>query len=209
MKVFKHACFISYCHGQGELVKGFIEQLKTALKDYLEPYFELDECVYIDEDRLAPGYKYNAALAKAICRSVVMIVVYMPKYWKHDYCCMEYTTMEQLEEKRMQLVGTSAAAERGMIIPILFRGKLDDVPERIRKNIHFCDFSKFTTATSDIRKNEEFVKKIEQIATYVHELATTYDDPVKNPCSMCDAFTFTSAPAPETTQPAVIPFPFR
>lgn len=89
---FKYACFISYPHGQYELMKSFIEQLKKALNNYLEPL--LDEEVYIDVDRLEPGYHYNEALAKAICQSICMIVVYSPKYERHSYCLREYQAME-------------------------------------------------------------------------------------------------------------------
>ena len=67
---FKYACFVSYCHGQYALVKGFIDQFKTALKAELEPF--LDEEVFIDEDRLKPGFKYDEALAQAICQSACM-----------------------------------------------------------------------------------------------------------------------------------------
>ena len=35
---FKHACFISYCHGQHDLIKGFIDQLKSALKAELKRF---------------------------------------------------------------------------------------------------------------------------------------------------------------------------
>jgi hypothetical protein len=58
---------ISYCHGQYELVKGFIYQLKTALKAELETLMQED--LYIDEEH-RPGYHYNEALARAICESV-------------------------------------------------------------------------------------------------------------------------------------------
>ncbi|MBI5471565.1 MAG: toll/interleukin-1 receptor domain-containing protein [Ignavibacteriae bacterium] len=211
MKAFKYACFISYCHGQGALVSSFIEQLKTSLKACLEPYFDTDECVYIDEDRLKSGALYNTGLADAICRSMSMIVVYMPKYEHHSYCLREYTAMERLEAERFKLSGNGAAQDRGMIIPILFRGRADDLPERIRKHRHFCDFSKFTTATSDILKNEEFVRKIEEIASYIYDLSKEFDSLAANPCSNCSSF---QLPAETEVKPwhetiPVTPFVFR
>src|SRR5713101_965974 len=122
---FKYACFISYCHGQYDLVKGFMDQLKAALKSELEPL--LDEQVYIDEERLKPGYSYNEELAKAICQSVCMIVVYSPKYERHEYCVREFEGMEQLEKQRRHLLGAAGDDARGFIIPIVLRGD-DDVP---------------------------------------------------------------------------------
>ena len=49
----RYSCFISYCHGEGELMRRFIEDLTTALKSYLDPFF--DEQIYIDEKRLQPA----------------------------------------------------------------------------------------------------------------------------------------------------------
>ena len=96
---FKYACFISYSHGEQELVKGFIDQFKAALKAYLEPWME--EEVYVDVDRLKAGFKYNEALAKAICQSVCMVVVYSPVYERRSYCGREYEAMERLEIRRL------------------------------------------------------------------------------------------------------------
>ena len=121
---FKYACFVSYCHGQHDLVKSFIEQLKTALKSELDAL--LDEELYIDEERLQPGFRYNEALAQAICQSVCMIVVYSPRYERHEYCMREYEAMVKLEEGRRKLLGP-AGRGRGFIIPVILRGG-DDVP---------------------------------------------------------------------------------
>ena len=140
---FKHACFISYCHGQHDLIKGFIDQLKSALKAELETL--LDEDVYIDEERLKPGYKHEESLTRAICESVCMIVVYSPRYERHEYCMREYEAMVKLEEGRRKLLGP-AGRGRGFIIPVILRGG-DDVPPRIREHLHYADFSRFTLAT--------------------------------------------------------------
>ncbi len=75
-----YACFVSYCHGQYDLVKGFIDQLKTALKSELDAL--MDEELYIDEERLRPGYHYNEELARAICQSVCMVVVVLARSTK-------------------------------------------------------------------------------------------------------------------------------
>ena len=182
---FKYACFISYCHGQSELMKTFIEQLKDALKNYLDPY--LDEGVYIDEERLQHGSHYNEELAKAICESICMIVVYSPKYERHLYCLREYQAMEHIEKERMQLLGGRAIPERGMIIPIIFRGELEDLPPKI-KNIQYADFSKFTLATLDLSRDPEYIKQIENIAKYIHEYFKLFRKHGTDVCSGCNSF---------------------
>ena len=160
---FKYICFISYAHSPGERATGattmmqeFVDELKRALVDELDPIFE--EEVYIDRDRIAGGAHFNEALAQALCRSFCMIVVYVPKYEKRKFCLREYRGMELLEKKRMKLAGANSG-EYGMIIPIVLRGG-DNLPDDIKKRIHYLDFSKYTTASANIRNNSEYVEQI-------------------------------------------------
>lgn len=185
----KYSCFISYCHGQGELMRTFIEQLKKALKDYLDPY--LDEPVYIDEERLQPGFHYNEEIARAICQSICMIVVYSPKYERHSYCLREFAAMEIIEKERLQLLGKKADFTRGMIIPIIFRGEIEDLPPKITKGIHYCDFSKFTLASLDISSNPEFISEIEKIAKQIYNYFKTLEK-MNIDSGDCNAFTLPS-----------------
>jgi TIR domain len=182
---FKYACFISYCHGQYDLVKGFIDQLKTALKAELEPL--MAEELYIDEERLQPGYHYNEALARAICESVCMIVVYSPKYERQEYCMREFEGMEQLEKKRGHLLGATADPQRGFIIPIILRGD-DDVPERIKKYTHYTNFSRFTLAMPDMIRNPVYVEEIQKIAKAIYQHYKTFSSAGADPCSLCSGF---------------------
>jgi hypothetical protein len=61
----KWACFISYPHAQGDLVKNFTKQLKTALEN--EIGFPKGVGVFMDELRLEPGFNWHQALTNAIC----------------------------------------------------------------------------------------------------------------------------------------------
>jgi hypothetical protein len=166
---FKHTCFISYCHGQYDLVKSFIEQLSRAFRIYLERHMDIDDnSMYIDEERLKPGYKYNEALAQAICESLCMIVVYSPRYEHHPYCLREFTAMERIEEKRKALLGPKGNG-KGFIIPIILGGE-GDLPPKIKNSIHYYNFSKFTLASTEIRRNKDFIPDIERICLVIHEL---------------------------------------
>ncbi len=163
----KNACFISYCHGQNELIKGFIEQLCRALKNYLEPL--MDEGVYVDYERLQPGYRFNEALARDICESVCMIVVYYPRYEQHSYCRREFAAMEIMEEHRKALLGAHLHG-RGFIIPVILTTGADGVPDKIKGALHYSDFSGWTLASSDISRNPDFIPAIKDICTAIHEL---------------------------------------
>ena len=207
----KHACFISYCHGKYDLVNTFIPQLVKALQAYLDPYFE--DCVFIDVDNLRPGDPYNEKLAEAICHSVCMIVVYFPRYDEHLYCLREYTAMEILEDKRLKSLGKTVGASRRMIIPIILRGKKEDLPPSIQDHIQFCDFSKFTTAAGDITKNPEYVGKIDEIAYYVYDLYKEFRDAEQDVCLDCISFRLPDEkdvkPWRSKVKSAASPFPLR
>jgi hypothetical protein len=188
---FQYACFVSYPHGQFELMASFIEQLKSALDAYLDPL--LDEQVYIDRQRLQPGYRYNEELAKAICQSVCMVVVYSPKYERHEYCVREYEAMVKLEESRRTMLGP-AGRGRGFIIPVILRGG-DDIPPRIREHVHYTDFSRFTLATPRLASNPEYVGEIQKIAQVIYDHYRAFADRGANPCADCEAFALPSPSA--------------
>jgi hypothetical protein len=185
MMAFRHSCFISYCHGEGELIRPFIEQLRTALDSCLEPY--LDEKVFLDADRMRPGYRFNESLGRALCESVAMIMVYVPKYEKHHYCMREFSAMERIERNRMALVGPQARG-MGLIIPVVLRGQTEYLPAWIREHRHFCDFSRFTTASRNIRSNVEHARKVDNIAFYVFELYQLFQSAQIDPCRDCESF---------------------
>lgn len=209
---FKYPCFISYCHPNGSLMGGFIDEFTSALKDCLDAYF--DEEVFLDKERLQPGYLYNEALAEAICQSVCMVVVYVPRYERHSYCLREYAAMEALENKRKSLLGDKAGAKFGLIIPIIFRGE-DDIPRLIRKRRQYLSFSKFTTANPDVRHN--YSREIEKIAKYIHKLRKIFnrvEEEGTDPYSGCESFQLPSEQEigswrGETKQGAAAPFPGR
>jgi hypothetical protein len=186
---FKYPCFISYCHPNGNLMGRFISEFTTALKDCLDAYF--DEEVFLDKERLRPGYLYNEALAEAICQSVCMVVVYVPRYERHSYCLREYAAMESLESKRISLLRDRpgvVGAKFGLIIPIIFRGE-DDIPPLIGNQRHYCSFSRFTTANPDVGLN--YSKEIEEIAKYIHDLRKMFsglEEEGEDPYSGCESF---------------------
>ena len=181
---FKHACFVSYVHGQHDLVNGFITQLTRALSNELDAW--LDETVYIDHERLQPGDRHEVELARAICESICLLVVYSPKYERHAYCMREFEAMRRVEARRLELLGP-AAGGRGFIIPILLRGG-DSVPDEIRNHLHFRDFSRFTLATPDMSRNPEYIEPVAKIAKVIFEHAEAFRRRAIDPCQVCTEF---------------------
>lgn len=83
-----------------------------------------------------------------------------------------------------------------MIIPIIFRGEISDLPSEIKAATHFADFSKFTTADPDISKNQEYVEKIDDIAKHIYEHYRSCEGGGSNIFSECPTF---QLPAEEDT----------
>ncbi len=165
---FEHACFISYAHGEYKLMQTFMAELTQALQSSLEPYLDITAC--IDRKLLAPGARFNVTLAQAICQSVCMVVVYSPRYARHPYCLREYEAMRTLQQRRFEAIGSGVEPANGMIIPIVFRGKPEELPVEIREHVHYMDFRGFTLYDARIRRNRQYVNSIERMAEYISEL---------------------------------------
>jgi hypothetical protein len=156
----KYACFISYPHSQG-MLKPFIE-FKQTLETYLSLYVEAE--VYMDTDRLKPGYMYNEAIAKAICESACMVVVFSPLYEHSPYCLQEFLAMEAIEKKRKKTLGRRYGKNRSMILPVILRGSLEDLPPKI-KSIQYIDISKFML--TGLTRSMEYRKVMAAIAAAI------------------------------------------
>jgi hypothetical protein len=143
-----------------------VNDLCEALSSELEAFRE--EPVFLDEDRLQGGYLYNEALAEALCNSACMILVFTPTYFSrdHTYCAREYRAMEKLETERLDLLSDSAGGNRGLIIPIVFRGE-DHLPAEIREQRKYYDFSDFLLCDDEIWRHPRYAVKIREIAEYI------------------------------------------
>ena len=143
---FQHACFISYRHGQQQLMKRFVEDFHDALSSELEPLIDPLR-VYRDVLRLEGGDFYNQALARSLCESVCMIMIFTPTYFNsdHTYCTREFAAMCRIEEARLR-----ANAEHGLIIPVVLRG-----------------FDQFLMSDEKLAKNKRFNTEIKKMAEYI------------------------------------------
>ena len=78
-----------------------IDDLCAALRNELAVMIEED--IFIDRERMRGGTLFDPSLARALCKSVCMVVIYTPTYFskKHSYCAREYRAMETLEQQRL------------------------------------------------------------------------------------------------------------
>jgi hypothetical protein len=195
---YEYASFISWPHMQEELGVMFIKSLKKALDDSLEPHVQ--ERIYLDEERLAPGYNFEPALATAMCKSACWVLVYSPRYLKQDFCRAEYQAMQLLEVERRRTLAGKLPREHGLIIPVLFRGEDEQIPDEIRTARHYADFRKFSLVDSDISRNKRYVRKIEQIAKYIASLCA-----LPAATQACDTFEMPPPPPAPPSEPLEFP----
>ena len=193
---FENLCFISYRSGEHDLTRQFINDLFEGLSGELETLHSGK--VFVDWDRLRGGDFFNQALARALCRSVCMVLVYTPMYFdlERPYCAREYRAMLDLEEQRLAALGGPVGSTSGLIIPVVFRGR-DRLPQEIVNKRHCHDFGDFTLYGRHMYEHVDYAPKIKEIAEYIRDRCDefrskpeAFDD--------CDSFDF---PSEETIRP--------
>jgi hypothetical protein len=174
MSWFKHACFVSYRHGQHAIKERCIRGLHDCLASELE--LLRNEAVYVDYERLKGGQFIDPNLARALYESACMVMVYHPTYFdpRHTYCAREYRAMVALEQERLALLPHPPDRAQGLIIPVILRGK-DSLPEEIANHRFYEDFSKFMLA--DVEQSiKTYAGQIKGIAEYIHDRCTALEE---------------------------------
>jgi hypothetical protein len=170
----------------------FIDDLEKALDGYLEPYFPQPR-VFRDKKDMNAGDLLDPSIADALCHSVCMVAIYVPRYEDRDYCRQEFFAMQRLERSRMRALGNMLIATHGFIIPLLLRGREEDLPDEIRGRI-YADFTKYTTVTGRIAKKPEYAARLDVIANYIHMLHQALKQKQLDACTECAGF---SLPPPQ------------
>lgn len=190
---FDYSCFISYSHGEGDLVRGFVGQFKVALKDELETLIA-GRKPFIDDD-IPYGAKWDPYLATALCHSVCMVVIYTPVYGQKDFCRREFKAMEDLEVRRLALLKGAAPPALGFIIPVVMRG-FRQLPPPIGPR-QAVDFSQFTLADVQMNRHPGFAPKIKEVAERIADHFWRLQALEDEACKQCDGFAMPEPP-PET-----------
>jgi hypothetical protein len=195
--IYQHDFFVSYPHMEEEnILTEFVEEMVRTIK-FLRTGDKLPEPVYIDKQRLKPGFRWHQELARALCHSRAMLAVYTEDYFSREYCLREWGAMVDLELKR---IGKSA---RGMIIPIILRASEDErgepvLPKAI-KDLQYEDFRSILAprqqfATVRVRtKVQRILKRIDDLRKQSQDPridCDTYDvlPPVEVPAARPDTF---------------------
>jgi hypothetical protein len=181
----QYSCFISYRHKNDDIAQHLVSSLETELNRWL------DMEVYVDKDHLKGGDFFNNELAKALCESVCLIVVYTPNYFskKETYCAREYRAMELLEKKRWDILGIPKNKKHSFIIPIVYRG-YKKLPENIKNERQYYPFENYQLTGQDNLQNPEYAEIIKEIAEYIQERRDELSWVEHEVCKCCDEISF-------------------
>jgi hypothetical protein len=208
-----HACFISYRHPAtaGGREEKLIRHVVKAISDHVQMYTH-EHQVYFDEMRLVPGYQYEERLAEAICRSACMVVVYWPSYLESDYCRKEIRAMLDIEERRKRCLGGLLQGCR-LFIPVILRGKFEDLPEDIRAGCQYLDYkAQATKPDVNIGDDEAMSERLYTVAEYIKSLCDKMKGERAALFAGCGTFVFPDALTPGLLDISVAPpqpFPGR
>lgn len=184
---FRYSCFISYRHDLGEIMERFVDDLYEALHNEVLLLTGMD--VFLDKTRLEGGDFYNVKLAKSLCQSVCLIMIFTPQYFSsnHPYCAREYKAMELLESDRFARINTPAAPTSGYIIPIILRRETD-LPPEVRTNRQYYNFSSFMLRDAPLKRHRDYDKIIKDIADYIYQRYLELENAGTDPCEVCENF---------------------
>lgn len=138
-----NSCFVSYRHtdvpGANKFVQVFVAQLQKQVALWMPKV-----PVFFDKEGLKVGDQYNEELAYELCRSACMVLVFSPLHFDvhHPYCALEYRAMLELEKKRLRRAVD--LRNKGLILPVVFRG-LDDLPGEIKDRRNYETFDHIAT----------------------------------------------------------------
>jgi hypothetical protein len=166
----RYGCFFSYAHGRHAFMSKFKNDLVDALKCYLEPHLDSESELFIDSEQLGGGDDIDHRIARALCESVCMIVIYTPKYEAHAYTRREFAAMQLIEAERSLWYPLPSH----LIIPVIMTRHPVSLPPQITGPGMYVDFSRYTLATADLKTNPDYLpdidKVVQRIASHYHLL---------------------------------------
>src|SRR6476660_8946664 len=177
---FEYCCFISYPHGQQDvlvpIVKDFVEGLEKEIGSLTR------HPVWFDKGRLRGGNLIDPAISAGICKSICMIMIYTPLYFdtEHTYCAQELKAMQDLEEERKKHLTDSS---KGLIIPVILRGE-KKFPEAMKKR-KFYDFTNYLFNGSSKKLRQAYAAQIREIANDIIDCCDSLENasgPLSHDC---------------------------
>lgn len=162
-----NACFISYRHSADPTARRIVEAFRDGLSTQLA-ISNPNARIFFDAQRLQAGSLFNAVLARELCQSSCMILLFNPYYFdpQHPYCAMEYQAMRRIEDER--LAALPHPPMYGLIIPVVLRGEYA-LPKEVRDQRQFVSFDRELLSPADF-KRRPLLQKLRDIAEAVERV---------------------------------------
>ena len=185
---YEYCCFISYPHGQDDVLVPFVKELVKGLEK--EIYAQTKKRVWFDVDCLQGGSRIDQEIGPDICKSVCMILIYTPLYFdtEHVYCARELKAMQDLEERRLKVVKDKG---KGLIIPIVLRGA-NRFPSALSQERLFYKFTDIQFNNPEEKVQVKYAKEILDIANYIVDRCFSLDEVADQLPHDCDTFALPS-----------------
>ncbi len=181
MDTVRYGCFFSYAHGNYGFMNKFKNDLIEALQCYLEPHLDNEHALFVDSQQLGGGDDLDQRIARALCESVCMILLYTPKYEAHPYTRREFAAMQLIELERRGWYTLPSH----LIITVIMTRHPAGLPQQITDAGMYLDFSGYTLASGDLKANPDYLpaiqKIVERIASHYHLLKSA--TPPDHDCS--------------------------
>lgn len=96
---FSYSCFVSWPSKSSDKVRRIVQKLqKNIQEDALDA--GLPDAVFLSNDMQA-GTEWHREISLALCRSICMIAVCGPHYYRSEWCGREWAGMRQLGAERL------------------------------------------------------------------------------------------------------------
>lgn len=189
---FEYSCFISYPHGQDNVLVPIVQDFVEGLK--IELGAQSRKRVWFDQI-LTGGQRVDEAISAGLCKSGCMIMFYTPLYFDeaHTYCARELMAMQDLEEDRKQFI---ADKSRGLIIPIILRGE-QRFPAHLKQRLYY-DFTQHLFNNRRVKIRQKYARQIQEIASYVLDQCASLDTAGSSLQHDCDNYRMPSVDVTKT-----------
>src|SRR5580658_8250951 len=101
---YEHFVFLSYPRDAGPAATRCARNIARAIREGFADFTPLSDCrrVFVDVECIQKGDDWEKSLGTALCRSVVMVAVCAPIYYRQEkpWCGREYQAMLSLSETR-------------------------------------------------------------------------------------------------------------
>lgn len=170
-----YSVFISHRHPETKLKK-FDKYLNDKLLMFFEAHGVTKVFLDTEDSAIAKGDEFEKKIAKALCQSTVMIMIYYGNHFvkSGDFFTREYISMKKLIKERKKKVRNGENVPVGTIIPIVVRG-WNKLPSEISHKYECVKLEKIRIDYYGVMSKEN-AEKLEKLASDVSNLLDSFNE---------------------------------